>query len=265
MPLEPTQMLTDIPEIIGFRDDVFGNLPSTWSIVQGSNPDAQIKADVVNILWNPTTGTGTAATAVYNARAPQTIRYRAVASMRFVSFPLGFAGAVGLWDVGVLTTFSFGFRKFSIAPNTAAPTALLLGWPLNNTLQTKSMPFTVTPNLWYRMAIEVMDTTVRFYVNPTGNANITNVSNEASLNLLYTTQCDRPNKGLLFGLNLSAKAVAGNDYTGAGDVSFTGMRDPQPVNFGAAFEGGVSNPTGYTKYKSIREAQKIYNNVVVGA
>ena len=258
MPFDTAYTELDFPEQVGLRDDATGNLGASWTVVQGAASDIQVKADTVNIAWSPTTATS-AVTTIYSSRTTAAPWFRLSAAQRFVSTPAGAAVAIGAWASDSMGTFGFTPRLFTFVLQSDAPTRIRFLW---QGVGDKAINTPLTANLWYRTGIEVIGNRIRFLFNPTGNANITNVSNDADMAVYYEAGSIYTKDSLFFGMSLSAKAQSAVDYTGIGDIRFTALQQ-QTGEMGGGLYPMSFNFTPYNKYKSVRQITKTLENLVL--
>ena len=254
--------------VLGFRDDSTGALSANWTARTGVTPtDIAVKADLVNIAWQPTTSTVQPFFRQTSSALSQIGGFKLWAAVKTKS---NLGGGYGRSGFGVLS----GVRTGSLA-NADYPLWIdLVGFTSPQAIRLSvagtviTSPFTITSNEWYLMGIEKIGSVLRGLINPTSQANIANLgspdtmSEFAAINLTTAGNVIGGDPYLPF-IILSTVATSATDYDGIGDLSVAEYSLPgAPLDISIGDFGTPFAP--YQRYKSIRQAVQIYNNVGIG-
>ena len=256
---------TTTVEVPGFRDGATGALSSDWTLATDTQSprDIAVKLDNVNICWQPVGAvvppTAWWKTRVENFRCYSSLRASTTAGSHanIFSSPLGNsvgapagAGLIYWLDVAVGTTNNIG----TIAAGT------------------KFFSYTVTANLWYRVMMEKAGTQIRFWFNPTGDADPRNLT-DSGLVLLREqnlTGATYPETTIVqMGMHASANVVIGaTNYCGICDLLLQTLTE-RTVETGSTPGGPqLVSPSGanrsYRHYKAVRQAVETFNNLKLG-
>ena len=188
----------------------------------------------------------------------------------FFSAPAIFVGVDAFWDTTNLTKNGI---FVSVTESGASQVS-------------RTLPRVMNGNSWYTVGIEVLAQTVNFYIDLVNQDNPDNLVGASNLSLVYTYQLQN-SKGMEGPTVLAGGGMAGAyaaaDWSGFGDCLLEELEGPAgsggkgnappsdkaplfPIggvpNFGATLNfPDIPVAFNYTRWKAVKDLQKIYNNL----
>jgi hypothetical protein len=243
---------------LGARDDSTGALSSAWTMLVGTTPaDVAVALSTVNVFHEPA-GAAFAPFALKNTvTIPHANYWRVSALVRGDAGDLG-RNIIGVCGTGATAGLWALAAEFHNGDNFVGINVLnvnILNIPTG----------ALAGGVWFRIALECIGTTAKLYFNTTSNANPNSAPAVTDLTLfgsITLTTAQTPT-GTLFPCFAMSNADAVTT-TAISDFVIDFFAPPKLAS--GTGSGGLSSPdpSPYRNFKSIREAQLTYNNLVVG-